>query len=98
MLVLIVNFTIKPGSETQAIALMRKMEEHTRKEPGCRCYTGYQSAEDPRQFGFYEQYDDQPAMDAHRAAPYFAEYITNGLVKLMEGTRTRRLFRTLEEP
>jgi len=97
MLVLIVTFTIKPGSEKQALALMRKMEEHTRQEPGCRNYTGFQSKEDPRQFGFYEQYDDQAAMDAHRAAPYFEELITNGLVKLMEGGRTRRLFHTLEE-
>ena len=96
MLALIVNFTVKPGTEERAIELMRKMEEHTRREPGCRLYIGHQSQEDPRQFCFYEQYNDQAAMDAHRAAPYFDEFITNGLVTLMEGSRTRRFFRTLE--
>jgi len=97
MLVLIVTFIVKPGTEERAVEFMRKMEEHTRREPGCLLYIGHQSEEDPRQFCFYEQYNGQAAMDAHRAAPYFEELITNGLVKLMEGSRTRRLFHTLEE-
>lgn len=91
MVVLLVQFTVKPGSEQQARDLMRKMEEHTRREPGCRLYIGSQSTQDPRRFCFYEQYDDQAALDAHRAAPYFAEYVTNGLAKLMEN-RIHELF------
>ena len=91
MLVLIVNFTVKAGTEQKAIELMRKMEEHTRREPGCRLYIGQQSKEDPCRFCFYEQYDNQAALDAHRAAPYFAEYLTNGLRKLME-SRTQEFF------
>ena len=75
---------VKAGSEQQAREFMRKMEEHTRREPGCRLYIGSQSTQDPRRFCFYEQYDNQAALDAHRAAPYFAEYVTNGLAKLME--------------
>jgi len=91
MIVLIVNFTVKAGSEERAKQLIRTMEEHTRREPGCRMYVGHQSTEDPRRFCFYEQYDNQTALDAHRAAPYFAQYVTNGLVPLMEG-RTAELY------
>ncbi len=84
MIVLMVNFRMKPGKEELAKEYIRKMQQHTRKEPGCRLYVGHQSLDDPRLFCFYEQYDDQAALDAHRAAPYFAEYVTNGLVTLME--------------
>jgi len=91
MLVLIVNFTVKAGNEQKAIELMRTMEEHTRREPGCRLYIGLQSTEDPRRFCFFEEYENQAALDAHRAAPYFAEYLINGLRKLME-SRTQEFF------
>ena len=46
-------------------------------------------------FFFYEQYDNAEALDAHRAAPYFREYITNGLEKLMESV-TRELYLPVE--
>jgi quinol monooxygenase YgiN len=91
MVVLIVHFTAKPGTEEKAEEFMRRMEEHTRREPGCRLYIGHQSMEDPRRFCFYEQYDDQAALEAHRAAPYFAEFVVNGLAHVIE-SRTQELF------
>jgi len=91
MIVLVVNYRVKPGTEELAKEYIRKMQQNTRKEPGCRLYVGHQSLEDPLMFCFYEQYDDQAALDAHRAAPYFAEYVTNGLVGLAEA-RQARLF------
>jgi len=91
MLALIVHFNVKSGDEGKTRELMRKMQEHTRQEPGCRLYVGHQSTEDPRRFCFYEQYDDQAALDAHRAAPYFDRYVINGLAKLTE-TKTQESF------
>ncbi|MGI9104492.1 MAG: putative quinol monooxygenase [Terriglobales bacterium] len=96
MLVLLVQFVVKPGTEQQARKFMREMEENTRREPGCRLYIGSQSTQDPRRFCFYEMYDDQAALDQHRAAPYFAEFVTNGLGKLMESS-VRELFRPVED-
>ena len=94
MFVLLVQFTVKPGKEKQAKEFMRKMEEHTRQEPGCKYYIGSQSNTDPRRFCFYEQYVDEMALQAHRAAPYFAQYVTNGLGPLMESV-TRETFSTV---
>lgn len=94
MFVLLVQFTVKPGKEGQAKEFMRKMEEHTRREPGCQFYIGSQSNDDPRRFCFYEQYEDEKALDAHRAAPYFEQYVTNGLGPLME-TVKRETFTTV---
>ena len=91
MLVLLVQFTVQPRTEEQAKEYIRRMEENTRREPGCRMYVGHQSTENSRSFCFYEQYDNQAALDAHRAAPYFAKYVTSGLAKIME-SRTQALY------
>jgi quinol monooxygenase YgiN len=96
MLILIVHFTVKPGAEKQTLEIMRKMEENTRREPGNRMYVGQQSTGDPRRFCFYEQYVDQAALEAHRAAPYFKQYVTDGLGQLIENI-TREFFRPVEE-
>lgn len=96
MLVLLVQFTVKAGAESQAREYIRKMQEHTRQEPGCRLYIGLQSTENPRRFCFHEQYDNQAALDAHRAAPYFAEYVSNGLRTLMEN-RTQEFFVPIQD-
>ncbi len=95
MLVLIVNSKVRPGTEEQAKEFIRIMQEHSRHEPGCRLYIGHQSLEDPLRFCFYEQYDDQAALDAHRAAPYFTRYVKNGFATIVE-SRAQELFTTIE--
>jgi quinol monooxygenase YgiN len=95
MVVLLVQFTVTPGSEQRAHNFIEKMQEHTRREVGCRMYLGHKSSEQPRRFILYEQYKNKEALDAHRAAPYFRDYITNGLGKLMENV-TRELFQPIE--
>ena len=95
MIVYIVQLTLKAGTEPQAREYVSKMQEHTRKEPGCRMYVGHQSLENPRNFCFYEQYDDREALAAHHAAPYFQQYVVHGLAKLVE-SRTQELFEPVE--
>ena len=95
MIILLVQFVVKSGTEAQAREYIRKMEEHTRREPGCRMYIGHQSLGNPHSFCLYEQYDDEAALEVHRKAPYFAEYVTNGLAKLME-SRVQDLMQPVE--
>jgi quinol monooxygenase YgiN len=97
MIVLIVSYTVQPGKEEVAKEHIRKMQENTRREPGCRFYVGQQSQENRRKFCFYEQYENLAALDAHRAAPYFAEHVANGLAKIIEpNTRVQELFTPVE--
>jgi len=91
MVVLLVQFTVKPGQEQRCLELMRTMEQHTRSEPGCVRYVGHQSTEDPRRFMFYEAYQDEAALAAHRNAPYFEQYVKGGLDAIIE-RRERELF------
>jgi quinol monooxygenase YgiN len=91
MICLAVTFVVKPGYEDEAIAFFAKLTEHTVMEPGCRMYLAHRSTTDPSRFLLYEQYDDQAALDAHRAAPHFEEYAKGGLFQIIE-SRTPELY------
>ena len=95
MIVLLVQFTVKPGQEARACEIIRVMQEHTRKEPGCLSYVGHQSTEDPRRFFFYEAYKDEDALQVHRNAAYFREHVLGGL-DLIIADRRRELFVPVE--
>jgi len=81
MVVLMVKLKVQPGTEEECKGYMRIMEKETRKEPGCLMYIGHQSSEDPTTLALYEQYKDAAALEAHRAAPYFKEYVENKMGK-----------------
>ena len=84
MICVAVTYVIKPGHEDEAITLFVKMTEHTRAEPGCRMYLAHRSRADARRFFLYEQYDDEAALDAHRSAAYFEQYVKGGLFLILE--------------
>lgn len=95
MIVLKVDMVVKPGTEAQCKEYIRLLQEHSRKETGCVQYVGHQSLDDSRRFLFYEVYRDQAALQAHREAPYFAQYVHGGLDGIME-SRTRELYTPVE--
>jgi quinol monooxygenase YgiN len=94
MICVAVTYVIKPGHEDEAVALFEKLTEHTRAEAGCRMYVAHRSLTDPRRFLLYEQYDDQAALEVHRAAPHFAQYAKGGLYLIIE-SRTPELYAPL---
>jgi quinol monooxygenase YgiN len=91
MLILVVRVLIKAGQEEDVLVPFRKLEEATRREPGCISYTVQRSRENPRRYLIYEQYTDQAALDAHRATPHFKDYATNGFFPMVE-VREAELF------
>lgn len=95
MICVAVTYVIRPGHEEEAAALFRKLAPATRAEPGCRMYVVHRTPTDPRRFFLYEQYDDQAALDAHRAAPHFAKYATGGLFPIIE-RRTPEVYEPLD--
>jgi quinol monooxygenase YgiN len=95
MICVAVTYVVKPEHVQQALDLFGKLTTATRAEPGCRMYHVHRSQTDQRRFFIYEQYDDQAALDAHRAAPHFAQYATGGLFPLLE-SRTPELYEPLD--
>lgn len=96
MICVAVTYRIQPGRESEAIQLFRELIPATREEPGCRMYLVHRSTTDPRKFFLYEQYDDQSALDAHRAAPHFERCVKNGLFLILED-RAPELYTLLDE-
>jgi quinol monooxygenase YgiN len=94
MICVAVTYVIKAGHEDEAVALFARLTGPTRAEPGCRMYLAHRSTTDPRKFFLYEQYDDQAALDAHRAAPHFEQFATGGLFPILE-SRTPEIYEPL---
>ena len=84
MLILVVRVTIKAGHEEEVIPSFQKLQEATRREPGCIEFVVQRSRENPRRYLIYEQYNDQAALDAHRASPHFKEHAANGFYPFVE--------------
>jgi quinol monooxygenase YgiN len=84
MICVAVTYVIKSGHEDEAVALFGKLTKETRAEPGCRMYLAHRSTSDSRRFFLYEQYDDQAALDAHRASAHFQAYAAGGLFAIIE--------------
>jgi quinol monooxygenase YgiN len=96
MICVAVTYVIKPGHEEEAVALFAKLTVPTRQEPGCRMYLAHRSLTDPRRFFLYEQYDDQAALDAHRASSHFEQYAKGGLFPLID-SRTPEIYSPLSD-
>ena len=67
MLTFTAKLTVKAGQEQEFERIMRMAVPKVREEPGNHAYIFHRSIQDPRVFMFYEEYDDQAALDAHRA-------------------------------
>ncbi|HTS82634.1 MAG TPA: putative quinol monooxygenase [Myxococcaceae bacterium] len=84
MICLAVTYVVLPNRVEDAIDLFTRMTEESQKEPGCRMYQVHRSQQEPRRFFLYEQYDDEKALEAHRASSHFEQYVQRGLFRIIE--------------
>lgn len=84
MVVLAVHVTIQAGHEDAVVEGFRKLQEESRREPGCLFYAVQRSRENPRRYLVYEQYKDEAALDAHRNSQHFKTYATEGVYRFVE--------------
>jgi quinol monooxygenase YgiN len=74
----------REGEEERIGEILAALAPACRQEPGCRVYQAHRSADDPRGFFIYEQYDDEEAFKAHTQSPHFEEYVRGQAVPLLE--------------
>jgi len=67
MLTFTAKLTVKAGQEQEFERIMHMAVPKVREEPGNHAYIFHRSTQDSRVFMFYEEYDDQAALEAHRA-------------------------------
>ena len=84
MVVLAVTWMSKVGHEAEVEALFLKLTEASRKEPGCQMYQVHRHKTEPRRFFIYEQYKDDAALEAHRAAPHFLQFAKKELPRVAD--------------
>ncbi|HET7207783.1 MAG TPA: putative quinol monooxygenase [Terriglobales bacterium] len=84
MVVLAVTWMAKAGRESEVAALFSKLTEESRKESGCHMYVVHRHRTEPRRFFIYEQYKDDAALEAHRAAPHFLQFAKKELPKVAD--------------
>jgi quinol monooxygenase YgiN len=92
MLTFIARLTVKAGQEAEFERIMRAAVPKVREEPGNQTYILHRSQDNPRAFMFYEEYDDQAALDAHRA--HLRELGIN-LREMLEGPPTLEFYEKL---
>ena len=84
MVVLVVTWMAKVGRENDVVGIFSQLTEESRKEPGCVMYQVHRHKTEPRRFFIYEQYKDDGALEAHRAAAHFLQYARKELPKIAE--------------
>lgn len=97
MIALTVSLQVVPGRRDDFLkAIEENAERSFADEPGCRYFDVVCDLEDDHHFVFHEIYDDEAAVEAHRAAPHFkiwraaaAKYVVPGR---QVNTLSRRLF------
>ena len=73
MLGVIAKLSIKPGTNANFEAAMKALQSKVQAdEPGNKLYALHKT-DDANVYVMLERYDDQGALDAHRAAPHFKE-------------------------
>ena len=75
MYAVVVSLKVKPEMREKFLAAA--LDDCTcsrRDEPGCLRFDVLQDNTDPNKFFFYEVYEDEKAVEAHRAAPHYATW------------------------
>ena len=75
MIALIVTLDVHPERLPQFLAAIEENAARSfNDEAGCRYFDVTQDTQNPLHFVFYELYDDEAAVQAHRKAPHFAKW------------------------
>ncbi|HAP35619.1 MAG TPA: antibiotic biosynthesis monooxygenase [Bacteroidetes bacterium] len=64
----------KPEFRSELIKLCKSMIVPSRSEQGCLHYSFYQDLDRENKFFFYEEWVDQPSIDAHNISRHFLDF------------------------
>lgn len=92
MLALIVTLEVYPERLAQFLAAIEENAARTfNDEAGCKYFDVARDLKNPHRFVFYELYEDEAAIDAHRAAPHFAKWREAADVCVVKGSQVNTL-------
>jgi quinol monooxygenase YgiN len=94
-----ISFTVRMKFDEKDLPaieeMLRQVTPLSRAEPGCVTYIPHFVEGEPATVLIYEQYNDEAALEHHRASPHFAQYVTGGLLQLMKNREREMLYAVL---
>lgn len=81
---LFATWKVKQGHAAEVLRLLQQMVPRTRAEKGNLFYDVHQGIADDHTIVLYEGYVDEAALQAHRDADYFKEWVLGKIVPLLE--------------
>jgi len=82
MLLVIGRVRCEADQRDELVALLRTMQDNSRREEGCLRYGFFAAVEDPLTFVAVEEWADREALDAHFAQPHLQQF-AKGLLELI---------------
>ena len=80
----IARYTISAGNEDEVHALLPKLAEASRTEPGNVSFVAYRELDDDRQVVLLERYASRHAFAAHRETPHFKGLVLGRIAPLLD--------------
>lgn len=94
MIALIVRLDVYPERLGQFLAAIEENAASSfHNEPGCKYFDVTQDIRNPTHFVFYELYEDEAAIEAHRKAPHFAKWREAADACVVKGSQVNTLCR-----
>lgn len=75
LLVRVVRNKVKPEKREEFLETVSALVEPTRAEPGCISYEFYIDRSDENRVFFFEEWEDQAALEFHHNQPYTKAYL-----------------------
>ncbi len=91
------RWTAKEGLEDRLAEICDEMTEPSRAEPANRFYQAHRSAENPRLFFLYEQYEDEAGYEAHMASEHFTRLVKEEAIPELLEDRERAFYETIDD-
>ena len=80
----IARHTTAEGERDAVLAILSKLMEASRKEPGNLAFEAYLNIDDPRSYVLLERYTSRAAFTAHRETPHFKELLVGQILPKLE--------------
>lgn len=83
MIAFTVRMRFRTEDREEIAGCLRELTACSRQEPGCVVYVPHAVESEPDTVLIYEQYQDEAAVDAHRASEHFRRFAVGGLYQRM---------------
>ena len=91
MIVVAAKFTGKPEHKNEILRLATGMVAPSNGEKGCISYNFYKQEPGENEFLFFEEWENQAALDAHFQTPHFVDFMKQ-FPALIEGAPHIRIY------